>query len=175
MPKELPSPNTPRKMGVIMFAMAWGVLFILLVMFFDDWLSDKHNPNQRPASESNAAGQIEVVLQANRQHHYVVNGLINGRDVVFLLDTGATDVVIPQLIAEKIGLKAGRKNFAKTANGSVTVYSTQLDSITIGEIELNNIKASINPAMDIEAVLLGMSALRQIEFTQRGNTLILRQ
>lgn len=175
MSQERPSPNTPRKMGIIMFAIAWGVLLLLLVVFFNDRLSNEHNPNQQPISESNAAGQIEVVLQANRQHHYVANGLINGQDVVFLLDTGATDVVIPQPIAEKIGLQTGRKNVAKTANGSVIVYSTQLDSIAIGEIQLNNIKASINPAMDIDAVLLGMSALRQIEFTQRGNTLILRQ
>lgn len=158
-----------------MLAMAWGVLLVLLVAFFNNWLSDEKNPNKRPVSQSNSAGQIEVVLRANRQHHYVVNGQINGQEVVFLLDTGATEVVIPQLIAEKIGLQAGRKNVAKTANGSVTVYSTELDSITIGKIHLDNIKASINPAMDIEAVLLGMSALRKIEFTQRGNTLILRQ
>jgi aspartyl protease family protein len=175
MSKELPAPNNPRKMGLMMFVIAWGVLLILLVAFFNDKLQDEHNPNQRPESESNAVGQIEVVLQANRQHHYVVNGLINGHEVVFLLDTGATDVVIPQFVAEKIGLQTGRKSVANTANGSIVVYSTQLDSIAIGKIRLNNIRASINPAMDIDAVLLGMSALRQIEFTQRGNTLILRQ
>ena len=158
-----------------MFIFAWGVLLVLLASFFSNWLSDQENPNQRPRSDSNTNGQIEVVLQANRQHHYVVNGTINGQDVVFLLDTGATDVVIPQRIAKLIGLQSGRKNYANTANGSVAVYSTQLESVTIGKIQLKNIKASINPSMDIDAVLLGMSALRKIEFTQRGNTLILRQ
>jgi len=162
-------------MGIIMFIFAWGVLLVLLASFFSNWLSDQENPNQRPRSDSNTNGQIEVVLQANRQHHYVVNGTINGQDVVFLLDTGATDVVIPQRIAKLIGLQSGRKNYANTANGSVAVYSTQLESVTIGKIQLKNIKASINPSMDIDAVLLGMSALRKIEFTQRGNTLILRQ
>ncbi len=175
MAKDLPSSTSPRKMGIIMFVIAWGILLILLVSFFSDWLSDQENPNQRPVSESNATGQIEVVLQANRQHHYVVNGTINNKNVAFLLDTGATDVVIPQLIAERIGLNSGRKSYANTANGPVAVYSTQLESVTIGKIQLKDIKASINPSMDIDGVLLGMSALRQIEFTQRGNTLILKQ
>lgn len=166
---------SPRKLGIGMFAMAWAVLLFLLVVFFGDWLEDQQNPNQKPASTTTKNGLTEVVLQANKQHHYVVNGSINGFEVVFLLDTGATDVVIPLEIAQKIGLNSGRKSYASTANGPVAVYSTTLDSIGVGEIKLNNIRASINPGMNMDAVLLGMSALRQIEFTQRGDTLILRQ
>ena len=62
-----------------------------------------------------------------------------------------------------------------TANGVVTIYQTRLNSLTIGEIELYNIDASINPAMNAGAILLGMSALGQIEFSQQGDTLTLRQ
>jgi len=158
-----------------MFVLAWGVLLLLMVLFFNDWLGDQQNPNQQPLSGKSASGQIEVTLQANKQHHYVVNGFINGHPVVFLLDTGATDVVIPSAIAAAIGLRSGRKNYANTANGAVAVYATVLDSVQVGDINLNNISASINPGMQMDAVLLGMSALRKIEFTQRGDTLILRQ
>jgi aspartyl protease family protein len=45
----------------------------------------------------------------------------------------------------------------------------------IGDIKLTNVSAHINPSMDFDEILLGMSALKQIEFTQRGDTLILRQ
>lgn len=162
-------------MGITMFFLAWAVLFIMGIVFFDDLLDDQHNPNSTPTSRTTPEGTKEVTLQSNRQHHYVANGLINGHKTVFLLDTGATDVVIPQSLAKRIGLKASGRQQAYTANGSVTVYRTTLASLQIGDIQLQNINASINPAMHKDVVLLGMSALKQIEFTQRGETLILRQ
>ena len=167
--------NTSRNMGLTMFILAWAVLFIMGIVFFDDLLADQHNPNHSPASRTTQEGIKEVILQSNRQHHYIANGLINGYKTVFLLDTGATDVVIPQSLAKKIGLKANGRQQAYTANGRVTVYKTKLNTLQLGDIELQNINASINPAMDKDTVLLGMSALKQIEFTQRGETLILRQ
>ena len=158
-----------------MFILAWLVLFGLLAVFFNDWINDQHNPNQHPANRNSEDGPIEVVLRPNRHHHYIVNGLIEGTAVTFLLDTGATDVVIPEQLANRLKLKPGNKQFANTANGTITVYATQLEDINIGGIHLREIRASINPAMNGDVVLLGMSALRQIEFSQRGDTLILRQ
>jgi aspartyl protease family protein len=166
--------NTSRKMGMTMFILAWVVLLALLAVFFDDRLQQQHNPNQLPMT-NNRAGLKEVVLQPNRQHHYVVSGRINGHDITFLLDTGATDVVIPQRLAQQLGLKPGLKQYADTANGRVAVYSTRLSSVEIGNILLENVHASINPAMTDSVVLLGMSALRQVEFSQQGDSLILRQ
>ena len=164
-----------RKMGVGMFVLAWIALIVLLVGFFHQQLSHQFNPNQQLQSQTSSPGINEVILEPNRQHHYILNGLINGHSVVFLLDTGATDVVIPQHMAQKLQLKVGRKQYASTANGTISVYSTQLNSIDIGGIVLTNIRASINPAMKEEVILLGMSALREIEFAQRGDTLLLRQ
>ena len=173
-PEHNKTGNT-RKMGISMFMLAWAVLFIMGVVLFDDLLADQYNPNHSPASHTTQEGIKEVTLQSNRQHHYLASGLINDHKTVFLLDTGATDVVIPQSLAKTIGLKANGQQQAYTANGLVTVYRTTLNSLQLGNIRLQNISASINPAMDKETVLLGMSALKQIEFTQRGETLILRQ
>ncbi len=166
--------DPPQKMGTTMFILAWVVLFGLLVLFFDDLLGNQHNPNQNPVTNTTAAVR-EVILQPNRQHHYVVNGTINNKKVVFLLDTGATDVVVPQRLAQHLELSSGQKSYASTANGTVAVYNTRLNSVQIGDIRLRDIRASINPGMQGDVVLLGMSALRQIEFSQRGDTLILRQ
>ncbi|ARN73022.1 retropepsin-like aspartic protease family protein [Oceanicoccus sagamiensis] len=167
--------TSPRKMGITMFILAWAILFIMGIVFFDDLLATQINPNRKPDSRTTLEGTKEIVLQSNQQHHYVANGLINGHKTVFLLDTGATDVVIPQSLAQKIGLKASGQQQAYTANGRVTVYRTTLASLQIGDIKLQDINASINPAMDKQVVLLGMSALKRLEFTQRGETLILRQ
>lgn len=62
-----------------------------------------------------------------------------------------------------------------TANGSTRSYLTRLDEVAVGDIRLQNVEASITPGLQMREVLLGMSFLKYIEFTQRGNTLTLRQ
>ena len=167
--------SSSRKIGIGMYVMAWGCVFVLLALFFQDYLSQQQNPNASPASQRNTRGETEIVLQPNRQHHYVATGAINEQPVTFLLDTGATDVVIPSALAQDLQLQAGRPAWANTANGPVQVYSTVIASVSIGDIQLYNIRASINPGMTDDVVLLGMSALKQIEFAQKGELLILRQ
>ncbi len=62
----------------------------------------------------------------------------------------------------------------QTANGVVTAYRTVLDSVSIGPLVIHNVPASINSGLGDMEILLGMSVLKQVEFTQRGDTLILR-
>lgn len=157
-----------------MFAAAFIVGIVTLTMYFSSVEEKRRNPNQAPDSRL-ASSAIEVELASNRQGHYVVTGEINRRPAEFLLDTGATDVVVPDAIAGHLGLVRGRAGRAMTANGYVTVYETVIDELRIGKIVLFDVRASINPSMPPPAILLGMSALRQIEFVQRGDSLTLRQ
>lgn len=145
-----------------------------LTFFFDDLLGKQINPNQNPQSYGGNNGFQEVILQQNRQGHYVASGSINGVPVTFLLDTGATDVAIPSRIADRAGLAPGATSQAVTANGVINVFATTINELTIGTITLRNVSASIASNMPGETILLGMSALRQVEFTQRGKTLTLR-
>ena len=173
-PSQPPQQSSTQPYGRGMLIMAWLVALGLLTLFFNRWEENRNNPNQSPnASENN--GIREVILEGNRRHHYLANGHINGKPVTFLLDTGATDVVIPGDLARELKLKAGAKGYAQTANGVVEIMATRLDKLTLGNIHLNNVRASINPAMQDQAILLGMSALKQVEFTQRNGQLILRQ
>ena len=130
--------------------------FALLVFFFSHQESQWNNPNANPEGT-----ETTVVLKRNIHGHYVTTGYINEHKVELLLDTGATDVVIPEKIAHSIGLTKGRQSIALTANGKVMVYQTYIDSLRIGELVLNNINASINPAME-GTTLLGMSALKKL-------------
>ena len=155
--------------------MSFSLGLMALTIFFDGVLQSQSNPNSEPKFNETDNGIREVVLQRNRQGHYVANGTINGVPVTFLLDTGATDVAIPAAIARKAGLKQGYISQAATANGIIQVYSTTLDELQLGNIRLHDIKASITPSMGGETILLGMSALKQVEFTQRGSNLTLRQ
>jgi len=167
--------NPPgQQIGKGMMILAWVGVFALLTVFFGNWEGRQINPNQNPESRIEG-GVREVVLEGNRRHHYVASGEINGREVVYLLDTGASDVVIPAGLAKKLNLTPGARGYAMTANGRVEVRSTIIERLSLGAITLRQVKASINPGMRGQEILLGMSALKQVEFTQRGNILTLRQ
>lgn len=171
-----PNPHLPGKnIGKAMLGASFVLGLIGLTFLFDNLLDKQANPNRDPFSSQTNSGIREVVLQRNRQGHYVSGGEINGLPVTFLLDTGATDVAVPSAIAGQAGLNRGFATQARTANGIITVYSTRIDELSIGNIILHNVNASITPSMGGDTILLGMSALNQVEFSQQGSTLTLRQ
>jgi aspartyl protease family protein len=161
-------------MGTGMMVLAWLVFLVLVGFYFQDVLEERRNPNQQLVTRQ-LENAREVVLQRNRAGHYVTSGQINGEPVVFMLDTGATGVAIPARLARRLALPLGQRFATQTANGIGTAYATRLDSVKVGEIELRDVSASVAPGLETEEVLLGMSFLKHIEFTQRGDRLILRQ
>lgn len=164
-----------KRIGVWMVAAMWIVLLWLLTMFFGRWYENEYNPNQNVANVLSEDGAREVVLERNRNGHYVTSGFINDKPVTFMLDTGATDISIPAGIADELGLKRGATLYFQTANGPAVGYSTVVDKVAIGHIELEDVRASINPNVKDLDILLGMTFLKHLEFTQRGDTLTLRQ
>ena len=138
---------------------------------FDAAIERREDPNRNLVV---APGASELVLKRNRAGHYLLPGLINGQPVRFLLDTGATQVSVPAHLGPALGLQPGASASVMTANGSVTVRQTRIDRLVVGPFELRNVGSHLNPGMRGDEVLLGMSALRHLEFVQRGDTLTLR-
>lgn len=168
------SQTFPQRLGNYMVVFAWIVFLGLLTWYFSRFLQKQHNPNESVISYSKADYR-EVVLQRNRYGHYVANGEVNGAGVEFLLDTGATMVSIPGHLAEQLQLNRGPVMEVSTANGTIPVYATVLDEVRLGEIRLRDVRASINPYMREDEILLGMSFLKTLDFTQRGEQLTIRQ
>ncbi len=166
------SVETTRRTGRAMYLLASLALLGVLWLFFAQTLERQHNPNRGLSVAPGAAS--EITLQRNRQGHYVAPGTINGHPVVFLLDTGATVVSVPARLGAELALRPGASEQVSTANGSVDVRTTTIDELGLGPFRLHSVRAHLNPGMDDDQVLLGMSVLRQLEFTQRGDTLILR-
>lgn len=163
-----------KRLGHKFIIAMWIGVMIMVFFLFDNLLEHDYNPNQNVTSLS--SGQLqEVILKRNRYGHYVTRGKINNQPVTFMLDTGASDISVPDKIAKKLKLKYGQQQHYRTANGLIIGYLTTLNSVSIGKIKLRNVRASINPKMHDDEILLGMSFLKHIEFTQRGDTLILRQ
>tara|TARA_R100000306_G_scaffold62579_1_gene74274 strand:+ start:65783 stop:66334 length:552 start_codon:yes stop_codon:yes gene_type:complete len=167
------SPSGGRQ-GKFMLVIAWIIGIALLAGAFDVWETKQYNPNQSASVIDEPGQPAQLVLRMNRWGHYVVDGSIEDRPAQFLLDTGATRVTVPESIAQRAGLPRMGRSLARTANGTVTVYDTTIDRLEFGGMVLRNVKATINPAMsDDDAVLLGMSALRQFDLRQSLDTLTL--
>jgi aspartyl protease family protein len=116
-----------------------------------------------------------LILQADVNGHYQLEGKINGQPVSMLVDTGASLVSIPIHIAEQMKLSAEQTEEMMTAAGRQKVYRTTLETVRVGSIELHKVQGAILPSTDSDSVLLGMSFLRRIEFKQSKQILELEQ
>lgn len=163
--------NPHRKSGTLMLIIAWAIIFAVLFWLFEFWNEKQFNPNPQPSINTQLN---EVMLQRNRDGHYVASGEINGVPVTFLLDTGATSVAISTELANQLNLKRGEAVNVQTANGRTLGYQTRLDNVRLGIIEVNDVSALITDGIEADMVLLGMSFLRQLEFTQKNGMLILK-
>ncbi|WP_455209993.1 retropepsin-like aspartic protease family protein [Kaarinaea lacus] len=164
-----------RKLGVGMVVAMWVIVLALLTAYFSHWEERQFNPNKTLHSIASVDGVREVVLKRNRYGHYVASGAINNVPVVFMLDTGATDISVPQAIADQLDLQRGPTVYYQTANGNAKAYITRLDNVSLGDISLQDVRAHINPNFHSDEILLGMTFLKHLEFSQKGDTLTLRQ
>ena len=122
--------------------------------------------------QQSADGRAMIVLQRKHNGHFLADGTINGHAVRFLVDTGATDIAISERLARSIGVEFGPPINLMTAAGPSRGWITRLDTVEVGVLALQNVRASISPGLGEDA-LLGMSFLRHFSLVQEGDTLVL--
>jgi len=159
--------------GKYMIVGMWAVALILGTLLLNNYLERQRNPNNHVVTSLDG-DKRSITLQRGRFGHYLVTGDINGARAEFLVDTGASSVSIPVEVAERAGLSRGAEISVITANGIGKAYKTKLDLLRIGDLEIRNATAHINPGLSDE-VLLGMSVLQHFELVQRGDTLVIRE
>lgn len=164
--------SSPPSLNQFSIALIWFVLLLVAMgLIFNTMLADINNPNQKLEVSFNQNGGREIVLERNKYGHYVATGQINGQSVEFFLDTGATLVAIPEHIADELNLKKGQRFLSQTANGNSTSYETTIAELTLGDIVMKNVPASISSGMEFDEILLGMSFLKHLHMVQQGKTL----
>lgn len=149
----------------------WLLLFAGLYFGIDAWYGRKLNPN---TAEVLATQTGELTLRRGLNGGYTAEGAINGERVMFLVDTGADSVAVSTRKAERLGLKRGAPVGVSTAGGKTSGWETRLARVQVGPIELTDVRALIVAGMDDEMVLLGMTFLRRVEFSQRDGVLTIR-
>ena len=131
--------------------------------------------NQRHDPESD--GDLEYVIEAGPGGHFLIDVSVNGTPVTFLVDTGASDIVLTTEDASRIGLQPRTLRYTQrfaTANGEVRGAPVVLREMRIGQFRLFDVPASVNEA-PLAVSLLGMSFLDQLNGYQVANgRLILR-
>lgn len=102
-----------------------------------------------------------------------VDGYIAGQPVRFIVDTGASEVVIPQALATRLGIAFEHGELARyeTAGGAVDGHRIVLESVKVGNVEALGVVAHV-PARDngLQEALLGMSFLKNITLTLHAGT-----
>ena len=109
---------------------------------------------------------------------YSTVGFINGHQVDFLVDTGATWIAMNANQARILGINfryIGKHGSVSTANGIVPVYRVTLDKVRVGEIELTNVAAGVLEGSSPREVLLGNSFLNRVEMQRKGQVMLLKQ
>lgn len=154
---------------------AWVLIMLVLFWFAQKHLARRENPNMQVQGSVQTDGSRQVQLRANPSGHFVGTIELNQQPVQFMLDTGATAIAVPEDLAAQLGMKKGMVMTIDTANGSSRGYSSHIEQLKLGPIELQNVRAIITTGMEGDEILLGMSALNQLEFSKRDNTLTLIQ
>ena len=167
------SDSSQKPPGWGMFVIGWLLALAILTLIFNGFLENRQNPNRLSVLQNQSSD--ELLLQANVNGHYYAEGHINGTETLFLLDTGATTVAVPQHIADRAGLQAKNAVSIDTAAGVILAHSTHIRRLQIGHFIFSDLDAVILPGDDDNTVLLGMNALGELELRQQDGELLLQK
>jgi aspartyl protease family protein len=128
----------------------------------------------------NGAGAVNsgsaIVLTAGTNGHFRTTGQINGKSIEFMVDTGASSVVISQADADRLGLdyKNAPAGMASTANGAAPFRLITLSAVRIGDVEIANVEAAVIPA-PMRGALLGNSFLMRFQMKRENDVMRLEK
>lgn len=163
-----------QRMGQAMrMAMAWGLIFVGMVAGYGLWSDIRQDI--LPVQSVTSGG--EIVVPRAEDGHYYLTLTINGTPVPFMVDTGATGMVLTLDDAERLGIDRGSLNFfgeAQTANGTVRTAMVTLPVVELGPFRTKDFRAFVNEGQ-MEGSLLGMDYLGRFDLEFRGGQLVLRQ
>lgn len=130
-----------------------------------------------PISVSDGDG-IAVMLEKRPNGHFEVRGEVDGKQIDFLIDTGATTTVLTAADARFVGIDIGSLSYTvpvSTANGVTRAARASAGEIRIGDISRVRLPLLVSEPGQLGQSLLGMNFLGTLSgFDVRGDRLILR-
>lgn len=145
--------------------MAWVFIFVGVIALVGLWDDIRSTVGTTPQM---AVTGNTIEVPRSFDGHYYLPMLVNGKPVTFLVDTGASQVVLSPQDAKRAGIDLNQLNYhgrAATANGVVRTAPVRLDSLALGPINDTGVSAWVNEA-DLEQSLLGMDYLHRFSNIQ---------
>lgn len=146
----------------------WLLIFMGLVAIVASW-QDIRQSGQTTSFQQSQDGAIIIPKEIDGHFHLTLT--INDRPIDFLVDTGASDIVLTRKDAARVGFDPNRLDYwgmANTANGTVRLATIRLETVRLGEFIDKNIRASVNKA-PMEKSLLGMRYLSKFSAIEISN------
>lgn len=145
----------------------WVLIFLGVIAAYGLWsdIQGTVMPRQSVFAEE---GRIEVPIGPDGHYHMTLG--VNGTPVRFVVDTGATDIVLSRQDADRVGIDTGDLAFlgaARTANGTVATARVWLDEVTLGPIADTGVPALVNGG-EMAGSLLGMAYLNRFSEVSFG-------
>jgi aspartyl protease family protein len=132
----------------------------------------------RPQTAMGSDGAVQVTLSKSDNGHFEADGIVNGQGVSFLVDTGASAVVLSYRDALNAGIAPDALSFnspISTANGDAMAANVRLNDIGIGGIIRRDVRAMVAEDGKLDQSLLGMSFLSSLTgYTVRQDQMILQ-
>ena len=154
-------------------ALVWGLIFVGVIAAVGLWGDIRQTV--RPA-QTVLAQEGRVELPRAPDGHYYLTAEVNGTPVDFVVDTGASQIVLTRDDARRAGIDLDALTYfgrAYTANGPVRTAPVRLDRIEIGPISDTDVRAVVNEGA-MQQSLLGMEYLQRFSSVEiTGGTLVL--
>lgn len=161
-------------------AAAWVAIFAVIIVVATYQDEVKGVFGRLTGAVDPARGRVEgqeFHLRARDDGHFWVRARINDEAVLFLIDTGASGIVLTEEAAKRVGIDPARLAYdgvAMTANGSVRVGGTRVAKLEVGPIIRTDIRVDVTEG-ELDTNLLGMAFLRTLgSWRVEGETLIMR-
>jgi aspartyl protease family protein len=154
-------------------ALIWALIFVGVMAARGLW----NDIRRDVASEEMRVSDGQIEVPAAPDGHFYLTVEIAGTAVRFVVDTGASQVVLTTRDAERLGFATATLGYfgqAQTANGMVRTAPVRLKDIALGPFLDESIAAVVN-AGALDTSLLGMSYLSRFEMTLSASRLILRR
>ena len=106
-----------------------------------------------------------LTLKADARGHFLVTAKVNGQPIRFLIDSGASHVVLSAGDAKRLGLRVSERDFTeiyRTPGGIVRAAPVTLGEVRIGDLAVRDVRASIS-GLDMDVSLLGASFLARLQ------------
>lgn len=169
-----------RRGEMAMAAVLWGTLGLVLVGGYA-MRDELATVGQRtlaalvPGLAVRAPGSDAVLIARDTSGHFMIDGSVDGAPVHFMVDTGASSVMLTYDDAQAAGIDPASLVFAvpvQTANGEARAARVRLRVLALGPVVLNDVPALVAPRGALSVSLAGLSALDRLAgYSVRGDML----